>query len=35
VRTDLTEEGANSTLSVAKINKLDSGELANDDWEIF
>ncbi|KAG5679583.1 hypothetical protein PVAND_009143 [Polypedilum vanderplanki] len=25
VRTDLTEEGANSTLSVAKINKLDSG----------
>ena len=25
VRTDLTEEGANSTLSVAKINKSDSG----------
>ncbi|XP_070500295.1 uncharacterized protein [Chironomus tepperi] len=25
VRTDLTEEGANSTLSVAKINKFDSG----------
>lgn len=28
VRTDLTEEGANSTLSVAKINKLDSGEFS-------
>lgn len=26
VRTDLTEVGANSTLSVAKINKFDSGE---------
>lgn len=26
VRTDLTEEGANSTLSVARINKLDSGK---------
>lgn len=25
MRTDLTEEGANSTLSVAKINKSDSG----------
>jgi hypothetical protein len=25
VRTDFTEEGANSTLSVAKINKSDSG----------
>jgi hypothetical protein len=26
VRTDLTEVGANSTLSVAKINKFDSGK---------
>jgi len=25
VRTDFTEEGANSTLSVARINKSDSG----------
>ena len=25
MRTDLTEEGANSTLSVARINKSDSG----------
>lgn len=25
MRTDFTEEGANSTLSVAKINKSDSG----------
>lgn len=30
VRTDLTEEGANSTLSVAKINKSDSGEKLQD-----
>jgi hypothetical protein len=31
VRTDLTEVGANSTLSVAKINKFDSGKMKRRD----